>query len=330
MSKPATIQKILWIRPIENADSIEACGVLGWQVVARKGEFHVGDIVVYVEIDSVVPELPEYEFLRRYHFRVRTAKLRGAISQGLILPWTGEGVEIGTDVSDILGITHYEKPIPVSLSGMVRGTFPTHLVPRTDEERIQNVPEILNELEGVEVYVSVKVNGTSSTFLIYDGDYQVCSRNNSFKLNDNNEENVYLRMSDKYGIREILELCDGNFAIQGEIAGPGIQKNQLGLKELDLFVFDVYNINERKYLGYDELRSFCLDHKLNMVPVCDTFILNHTIDELLELAQGLYKGTKNAREGIVVRPIDTQYSGVLCDRASFKVLNNVFLLKEKE
>lgn len=85
----AHIEKIEWIRPIEGADKIALCGVLGWQcVIAKKDDFKVDDKIIYVEIDSVMPELPEFEFLRDRKFRVRTIKLRGQISMGLILPIT--------------------------------------------------------------------------------------------------------------------------------------------------------------------------------------------------------------------------------------------------
>ncbi len=86
MQNLATIEKILWIKEIENSDNIELCGIKGWCVVVKKNEFKVGDLCVYVQIDTVMPELPEYEFLRSRKFRVRSIKIRGVLSQGLILP----------------------------------------------------------------------------------------------------------------------------------------------------------------------------------------------------------------------------------------------------
>ena len=329
---PATIQKIEWIKPIENADLIEECGVLGWSCVVKKGEFNVGDSVVYIEIDSVVPETPEFEFLRIRHFRVRTIRLKGVLSQGLVLPIsilpTGE-YNIGDDVSELLNITHYEKPIPAQLSGQVKGNFPTHIVRKTDEERIQNCPGVLEELSGVEVYGTVKLNGTSGTYIFHNDEFYVCSRNLSFKLDDINKDNVYLRIAEKYNIEEKLKSV-GNVSVQGEIVGPGIQKNQLGLNEIDFYVFNVYDINERRYLPFSELASFCNKHQLKMVPVDDIFTFNHTIEQLLEMANGLYTGTKNKREGIVIRPVKEMYRRVLKVRMSFKILSNSYLLSEKE
>lgn len=240
-------------------------------------------------------------------------------------------LEEGTDVSEILGIIHYEKPVPVQMRGQVRGNFPSNLVSKTDEERIQNIPEILNELKGVQVYSTVKLDGTSATYLLYNGDYQVCSRNTSYKLIDDNKDNIYLRISEKYNIKEVLEKIGKNLAVQGEIVGPGIQKNRLGLKEIDFYVFNVYDIDKREYLDFEMLKMFRDATGMKLVPIIEVFELNHTIDELLEMAKGFYDGTKNHREGIVIRPVNSIKSNILKgDRASFKIINNEFLLKEKE
>jgi len=86
MRKLAHVEKIVSIQPIDGADRIEVATVLGWQVVVKKDEFKVGDLCIYIEIDSVLPEIEDFEFLRDKKFRIKTQKLRGQISQGLILP----------------------------------------------------------------------------------------------------------------------------------------------------------------------------------------------------------------------------------------------------
>lgn len=106
----AHVEQIIDIRPIENADRIEVAQVLGWNVVVAKSENHkIGDKVIYVEIDSKMPERPEFEFLRDRKFRVKTIKLRGQYSQGLILPMSllKKDYPVGTDVTKELGITYY-------------------------------------------------------------------------------------------------------------------------------------------------------------------------------------------------------------------------------
>lgn len=196
--KLAHIEKIEWIRPIERADKIEVCGVLGWEcVIAKKDNFKVGDTIIYVEIDSVMPERPEFEFLRERKFRVRTIKLRGQVSQGLVLPLSlldkNTKVVLEGDVTEILGITKYlspsereelfqqEKKISntknklkkfmlryswfrrLFLSKTQKKGFP-YWVSKTDEERIQNIPYVLEQFKDKEVYVTEKIDYQSVTF----------------------------------------------------------------------------------------------------------------------------------------------------------------------
>lgn len=108
----AYIQHVTNIRPIDGADNIEQCNVLGWNLICKKGEFHEGDPCVYIEIDSKVPEREEFEFLRAKGFKVKTMKLGrfNCISQGLAMPQSAfkelAGLSEGTDVTDILGIKY--------------------------------------------------------------------------------------------------------------------------------------------------------------------------------------------------------------------------------
>jgi len=172
MRKLASIQRIKAIEPIPNADAIVKATVLGWQVVVKKDEFTVGDFCVYAEIDSVFPEKPEFEFLRNKHFRIRTVKMRGQISQGICFPLSilPQDIPIGEgyDVTEALGIVKYEPPIPSDLVGVVKGMFPS-FIPKTDETRVQVLQELLDEHQGKACYVTEKVDGTSATFYIRDG-----------------------------------------------------------------------------------------------------------------------------------------------------------------
>ncbi|MHB8871072.1 MAG: RNA ligase family protein [Candidatus Doudnabacteria bacterium] len=200
--KLAHIEKIEWIKPIEGADAIELCGVLGWQcVIAKKDNFKVDDVVVYIEVDSVVPERPEFEFLRDRKFRVRTIKLRGQVSQGLVLPIKclpdksiKHGDPLGFDVTDILGITKYLTPSEqdeiskqeeaikleknrlkkymmryswfrrIFLSRKQKSGFP-YWVSKTDEERIQNLGNgFIEQNKDKVVYVTEKIDYQSGTW----------------------------------------------------------------------------------------------------------------------------------------------------------------------
>lgn len=330
----ASIQKIIDIQPIENADSIEKAYVLGWQVVVKKGEFKVGDLVVFITIDTIVPDRPEFEFLRKDKFRIRTIKLRGTLSQGIIFPLsilpTYAVWEEGYDVSVALDIKHYEKPAPREggfIQGDTKGNWPPFF-PHTDEERIQNVPEVLDELRGKSYVITEKCDGTSCTIYFNRGEFGACSRN--FEKKDS-EFSVYWQMARKYDLENKLKSLGRNLAIQGEICGPGIQKNHLGLKECDLFVFDIYDIDDGKYLSYPIQQQLVVSLGLNKVPVVQLGEgFSFTLDELLERAKGNYNNTNNYREGIVVRAMYGDFSEKMRSRISFKVLNNEFLLKEKE
>jgi hypothetical protein len=105
----ASAQRIVKITPIEGADAIETAMVLGWEIVIKKGEYQVGDLCCYIQIDTVVPEKPEYEFLRERKFRVKTIKLRKQISQGLIVALPEGNWSEGDDLTNVIGVKKYEK-----------------------------------------------------------------------------------------------------------------------------------------------------------------------------------------------------------------------------
>lgn len=191
----------------------------------------------------------------------------------------------------------------------------------------QQVPEILDEIKGKTVYSTVKCDGSSISIVYKDGDVHICSRNLSLKIEEN-KDNIYIKTAEKYDLINKLKKHGKNIAIQGELCGPNIQKNRMGLKEHKIFVFDVWDIDKQQYYSYYNLVLFCSNLHLDMVPVVDVFtIKNETIDDLLKMSEGLYVGTSSQREGIVIRSLCNDYSNTLKNRISFKVLNNNYLLK---
>ena len=322
----ASIQTVLEIHPIQEADRIEVAVVMGWRCVVQKGDFAPGDKLIYCEIDSVLPERPEFEFMRPRGFRVKTIKLRGQISQGLCFSTDllkDPNLPVGTDVTEELGITQY-IPRSVGVCSEIIAALPGY-VPRTKEPRIQSNLELLEEMRGVPCYITSKVDGKSGTFTHRDGDFFVCSHNNAFQ---EDEKDVHWMAANRYKVPQWLPHL-GNFAIQGEIAGPGIQKNHLRLDKIDFFCFNVYDINAGRYYNFDEFLGFCQKHGLQTVPIDTPYVeFQFDLPELLKLAEGKYESGRH-REGIVIRPIEEQHSNVLGSRMSFKVLNNQFLLKEE-
>jgi len=332
----ASIQTIKDLQPIDGADKIEVATILGWKVVVRKGEFKIGDSCIYFEIDSILPKKDWSMFLVDKNrpdkpIRLKTIRLRGQISQGLAIPITlipdiGDITE-GRDVTEFLGIEKYEPYIPAQLAGITRGNFPSYLH-KTDETRIQSDPRLIKEFANKQVYVSVKVDGSSVTISHKDGDIQVCSRNLSLKEDD---ENTYWKIAKQYDIiNKLIEIYNKtriNYAIQGEVYGEGIQKNRLGIKGIKLALFNVFNINEGRFLSFDDFKEFCRQIDVPTVPIIyEGMFIWGSVEELLIEAQGTYENG-HPREGIVIRPINEFYSQYLRSRASFKVINNVFLEK---
>lgn len=335
--KLASIQSVVAIEPIANADAIELARIQGWQCVVKNGEFRVGDAGVFFEIDSVPPDDERFAFLWRpkdgsafaqpANFRLRTLRLRGMLSQGLLMPLAQfpeipSGLTTGSDVTEILRITKWEPQIP--LNDEVDGPFLPG-VPKTDEMRVQSVPEVIAEIAGKPYVITVKCDGTSATYGLnrHTGVFTVCGRNWSIKRGTN----AYWHAAEKYGLEALL----GRFPqwiIQAELVGPGIQKNRLGLKGIELCVFNVYDQEKGRYLDHDEAAAILATNGLPMVDVlerCESF--SHDQASLLALAEGFYPGTQNEREGIVIRPQTETHSLVLDGRLSFKAISNRFLLK---
>lgn len=326
--KLASIQKIKKLQAIPDADRIELATILGWKVVVKKGEFNEGDLVIYCEVDSVLPERPEFEFLRDNKFRIRTIMLRGQVSQGIVFSTTllpeHVMIEEGKDVTDVLGIRKYEPPIPINLAGEVLGAFPS-FIPKTDEPRIQGIPEFLDIYHGYSFYISEKVDGTSGTYFWNDGEFGVCSRNWELKDDDTN---LFWILAKRENFLEKLNAYGKNIAVQGELLGPGVQSNKYALSKHRLFLFAVFDINTGAYYPYKDFINFVKEYDFETVPIIDeNYILKNSIEELVALSKG--KSALNPeilREGIILRCLDERIKESY-KKISFKVLNPDFLLK---
>lgn len=339
MRKMATVRKIDSIRDIPGADSIECCILGGWNVVTRKGEYTAGDLAVYCEIDSWIPH-EVAPFLSRGNFphvynevkgeRLRTVKLRGQLSQGLLLPLKElygllQGLNNhfeGQDVSENLGIVKYEAPIPASLAGEIKGMFPSR-IPKTDQERIQNLSVELEEWKAARLTweVTEKLDGSSMTVYIIDGEVGVCSRNLDLKPNKDNSlwATAYKNEIDVKLIQSL-----SNLAIQGELVGNGIQGNMYKMRDQEFYVYDIYDIDAGRYFTPAQRVAYCKAWDIKHVPVFKSnFMLTiETVAELLQIAEG--KSVMGAiagpeREGLVYKCNERQ--------VSFKTVSNCFLLK---
>jgi RNA ligase (TIGR02306 family) len=344
MRKLATIRRIDQLLPIEGANAIECAVVGGWKSVVKKGEFNVTDLVIYCEVDSWIPhEIAPFltkpdRFPKEYNGilgeRLKTVKLRGQISQGLILPLDcvdgkyyidyGYEVEEGDDVSEYLGITKWERPLPAQLAGMARGNFPTE-VPKTDEERIQNIKNKELFVWSVKYVTSgfeetEKLEGSSCTFYLdLDDIFHVCSRNIDIKQS---EDNTFWKVAIKNDVESKMRAwCLQGYAIQGEVIGEGIQGNYYGITGHEFYVFKIYDVKNGCFKTPAERKGIAGNLKLKHVPVINENVAIHcNIAKILSDAEGksLINPCKE-REGVVYK------SNV--DDVSFKAISNRFLLK---
>ena len=338
--KLASIQYVHNITPIEGAEKIECVHVLGWQCVANKGQFSIGDKCIYMEVDSFLPVCERFEFLRASSFkeneimgagfRLKTMKFRGQISQGLVQPLEilPEGkYEIGDDVTELLGIRKWEIEERVSNDGTVIAEFPSE-ISKTDELRVQSYPELIEEFKSVKgYYISTKMDGCSVTMYKSGDHFGVCGRNYEYADDDKCDMWKYAH---EHRIEERLK--ENNFddiAIQGEFCGPGIQKNRLNLKTPEWYVFTVTDMKTNTRFSMYKIEEICKLLGLNMVPVeeVEEEFKYKNVDELLERAKGKYASGRN-KEGIVIRPVETVYSNTIAGPLSMKVINNDYLLKE--
>ena len=346
MRKLASIQKVREVRPIEGADRIELAMVMGWQCVVNKGVFSPGDKAVYFEIDSFLPIRNEFEFLRKSSyrnddfmgegFRLKTMKMRGQLSQGLLLPLEdfpeiGEA-EIGTDVTELLGVRKWEMEERATTGGTIVGGLP-YDIPHTDETRIQNVPEIIGEFEGKEYYITTKMDGSSHSIGIDRDGFHVTGHNYEYK--DDGKSSFYEFVKNR-GYRERMEqYAEENglreFTVQGEYCGGGIQKNRLKLKAPEWYVFTIRENGKR--VGLMKMLDICEALGFASVPVeevSECFPEKYpTVESLLERANGQYPNG-GPKEGVVVRPVEPVYSDKVGDYLSVKIINNKYLLKNEK
>jgi len=359
----ATIEEITELLSIEGADSIQIAKVRGWDVVVRIGEFQVGDIVIFFEIDSFLPlDDPRFTFLAPRGARknpegveghvLKTAKMRGIYSQGLVLPLRdfpelsrlpledflsiSEPVDddpsyrvakVGVDVTKFIpGLEKWDPPIPAELAGSAKGPFPS-VIRKTDEERIQNMPWVFEPDEDLDGYwiATEKIDGSSMTVYIKDGVPGVASRN--WDLEETSHNSMWKLARELGLITWLAEYYPtGYAAIQGEIFGPGIQGNPLDVKEVQFRVFTILDSETG-----DIPRGFWPigDEDFGAEPVpLHSLPYPTSIEEALEQVENLKSKINPQRpvEGVVWRNTRASHfkNGA---RASWKAISQRYLLK---
>jgi len=340
--------KVNSVEPHPNADKLDLIGVKGWSCIVGRNNYKVGGLVVFCPTDSIIPpnliEKYSLEFLRK-NGRVGTIKLRGVISQGLVLDIPlGVSWEEGQDVANELGITKWEPPVqgPVNF----RGQTPTKkkLNPLfdvyTDIENIKNFPDIF--IEGEPIVLTEKIHGTNfragvlsrytgslwGCFLrLIFGKYEFVYGSHRVQKTVGNRnkgfygEDVYGQIAKKYNLAKVIP---SDFLLYGEIYGPGIQDLAYGQKEIDVVFFDVKY--KGQYLDYQDFKNFCMGLKLPVAPELYVGQFDRKILESETVGNSTLSGNQ-VREGVVVRPFEEQYDNRI-GRKILKSVNLEYLLRK--
>lgn len=350
MRKLSSVQRIVAIFPHENAEKLEIAQIKNWKAVVGKGQFKVGELCMFFEPDAVLPVDERYEFLRKScyvkkdwveGFRIKTSTLRGVFSQGLCVPlnsyvqeFTGSKFDKGQDPSeffvenvcmdDFTRVVKWDPPVPATLTGDIKGAFP-QFIPKTDEERIQNLPDVFNDMQR-QYEVTVKLDGASFTVYHKDGEVGVCQRNWEQKIDTSNPTTM-VKLCQDHGLFDALKKIGRNIALQGELMGPGIQKNRENLHYPSYFVYKIWDIDAQAYMNprdrLDFLSTTLKDEGVDLKHVpCLYYSTSleelgiQNLDQLWEFAEGPSLNAAT-REGLVFKAIDENFSWkIICK--SFK------------
>lgn len=376
MRKLASVQVINALDPIPNADKIEKATVLGWECVVKKGDFKVGDKCVYFEIDSLLPEdNPVFDFLKdsKGHIkRLQTKKLRGQISQGLCMPMSilEKDAPVGTDVTAVLKVKKWE---PDAYNRPRKGTWNQRDVKRfhgwfakkvlygkpwtnwfkrflftaskksfppfiykTDETRVQNLPDVIEKYAGTSCIVTEKLDGQSYT-LWFDDQLKMHVASRNLEILDTN--NYFWQTAKRMDLEAKLKNYFADdleklkwLCLQGEQIGPNIQGNKYKFTQKCIYWFNMLYVRPVRYLDFSVLEELVLACDLKTVPVVErSYKLENDVHALIEKSKGQSALGHTPREGIVIRPephiIDNELHDMVGNRVSFKAINPDFLLK---
>ena len=334
--KLASVQKISSLTPLDQKNQFQKATVLGWNVIVDSNQFTVGEKVIYFEADSILPAKKKWtKGMKPKQLRIKTYTKYKEVFHGMIMKLEVlndvenfklklDELNEGFDLTEIMEVTKFEED-PEQAAKDLEKKFPSDLIEKSDEIRLQSNPKYFEIFEGKEFYSSLKYDGSSGTFLIHPETkkFLVCSRN--LVIDEKEKKNIYWDVANKYDIKTKLEKFEGKYAIQGEIYGPKINKNRLGEKEIKIAVFTIKNIKDNYYLDFKELVQVCKDMDLPMVEVIEEGIFKYkTVEEMVDKSKGLYPGTNYPREGLVYRLKENWNKNRL--RASFKVINDDYLV----
>lgn len=322
--KLASIEKIEKVYEHPNADALELVKVLGYQCVVPIGKYNDGDIIVFIQPDTVLPKDQEWaeEYLKYSPKRVKAVRLRGEWSEGIVAPMTkflgDTGIvlsvlDTGTEVSEMIGVVKYDPPLPKDIQA--KGGLP-YQMSKTDEERFENLGDKIPFGELVDI--TLKIDGQSATYAYKVDEDRFFITGRRFEI-DHESENRYSVHVEKVK-EKIISYCkkyNVSLAFRGESYGNGIQasKNNVhSAKPHSLAIFSTWNLDKREYEDKGSLHYYvnaCAEMGLDTVDM---------LEEEVPLTQELID--KYSKE-IKKLPNGNYFEGVVIKHAngSFKVIN---------
>lgn len=356
------IVEVCEIKNIEshpNADRLDIAQVKGWNCIVGKNQYKIGDWVVFFPPDSIIPnniiEKYELEFLKK-DGRVGTLKLRGFISQGLVLPVTGlcsEWIDLGDNVADILGIKKYEvQERIVSKSGKItsKKVQNPYFSKYTEIENVKNFDREFQE--GDIVVITEKIHGSNIRFgwLPIEINFKngnvlgilrslwkkyILGEKCEFVYGSHNVQLQFVNDKNFYGKNIYAEVLKGvdkyllpaGYIFYGEVYGKGVQDLEYGKSGLDLALFDIKNIQTGEYIDILKMFSMCTELGLMTVPILYQGQFDYNVLKKCTEGQSSICPTQ-LREGCVVKPILETNSRKL-GRLVLKSINPEYLLRKK-
>jgi RNA ligase (TIGR02306 family) len=298
-----------------NADALGIVKVRGWICCVKLGQFQEGDLAAYIEPDSCVDtSRPEFSFLGE-HKRIKVRKLRGVVSQGLLVP-APAGAKAGDDVMASLGVTHYEPPEPMTTGGD-NETPPEGYRPSYDVESFYRYADAF--VPGEEVVLTEKLHGTSARYCWHDGRLY-CGSRTAWKKED--PASVWWKAAGKCpGIQAFCSAHPG-MTLYGEVFGC-VQDLTYGHAggRVSFAGFDV--LDGDRWLNARDAMALAQDAGIPWVPLVGI----HPFDKaLLAMADGpsLVEGAGHAREGVVIKPV-VERTHPEIGRVILKVVSNAYL-----
>lgn len=328
MAKLASIEIIKEILLHSNADSLVLARVLGYTCIIRKDSFKVNDKVCFISPDTILPDKPWATVYKAKFNRVKAIRLRSVWSEGLIesLDTVECPIElrdqIGLDIADKIGVAKYEAKVPQNLDA--KGFLPFG-IPKTDEDRFESLDF---DPMGQECWVTIKKDGSSMSVYCKkeeDGEFSVgvTSRSLDLKLDS---DNPWTRAEKKYDvINKLKEFCgkeNKSLVIRGELTGNGLndsKPNPDSKLPLEFWVYNIWDINERRYWPLNYVLGLCKEWGFKYVPIVE----HNSHDKPLLVTPELIKRYAEDINDFEGKP----YEGVvikLIDGTSFKVINKSY------